>query len=545
MNVVAVDLGTEVIAAAVGRLRGDNLVVKGYSERYIMDPTLMERGNVRYVRGVSEVVERTVREALNNAGLDRREVEGVGLSMTGDRFEIQEKAIRVTPEGSVGWEDIGRSIVERLEFSDRVRPVSVDIVELEVNGTEVDPRELSSEHPEGIIGSRASEVRFRAIVSSANPTLVHNLERIADILNLKLITVSIEPIAVAKSLTAEQRATDYLLIDSGGGTTDVSMIRDSSLELCKTIKVGGRDFTLALANEFGLTYEEAESLKKKLNSPVADEELAKYGISRSQALEPIEEVAEYVRDTILSAVKRMIRAADLQPPDRVGLYGGGILLDQAENAVREAVMLAYRDYLGTVPRIHILDAARVVPHTGRRLQGPMRVVALSVLRDTALCQRHAGARIEVEVDEMRAPEGRYTLEVSGRLEDTVRIPRKTGLKQALISFIKEVIFMEPSPLIAKLKGRAYAGTVAIRFDGLDGNRVRNVEGVRIRTLPTKSADEVRRLPYEYIIVQVKEMGPILIPVDEIVGEAGEEGETEGHADRPEERLDDTGSRQPN
>ncbi len=545
MHVVAVDLGTEVIAAAVGKLRGDNLIVKGYSERYIMDPTVMERGNVRYVKGVSEIVERTVEEALHSAGISRSEVEGVGLSMTGDKFEIQEKTIEVSPGGSIRWEDIGYSIVEQLEFSSRSRPVSVDIVELKVNGAEVDPRELSSEHPEGIIGTKASEVKFRAIVSSANPTLVDNLERISNILNLKLITISVEPIAVAKSLMAEHRATDYLLIDSGGGTTDVSMIRDSSLEMCKSIKVGGRDFTLALANEFGLTYEEAESLKKKLNSPVAESELSKYGISRSQALEPIEEVAEYVRDTIVSAVKRMIRAADLHPPDRVGLFGGGILLDQAEDAIKEAVMIAYRDYLGTVPRIQVLDASRVVPHTGRRLQGPMRVVALSVLRDTVLCQAHAGARVEVEVDEMRAPEGRYSLEVSGRLEDTVKIPRKTGLKQAIISFIKEVILMEPSPLVAKLSGRAYAGTVSIKFDGLDSDKVEDVEGVRVRTLPAESADEVRRLPYEYIVVQVKEMGPILVPVDEISGEAGEEGEAEGHAGGAEEWLDDTGSSQPN
>ncbi len=540
MHVVAVDLGTEVISAAVGRLRSGSLMVKGYSERYILDPTIMERGNVRYVKGVSRIVKRTVEEALRDAGLSPSDVEGIGLSMTGDQFTMVEAEATVSPEGKLRMEDIGYALAHRLEFSPESWPVSVDIVDLKVDGAEVDPRELGADHPDGLIGSQVSHLQFRAIVSSTSLGLVNNLERVARLLNMKLITISVEPLAVAKAIK-DYKIENCLLIDSGGGTTDISVMRNSLMEVCHSIKVGGRDFTLAIANDLGLTYEEAENIKKKINSPMAESELSRYNLSRGEVLEAIEEIAEYVRDAVRSAVKSIIRSLDMNVPERVELYGGGILLDQAETAVREAILDAYRDYLGIVPRVEMLEASKI-PHIGKQLAGPMRVVAVSVLRDTALCQQYSGRDVKVVIDEFRAPEGRYYLEVGGRIEDSVKIPRRTGLKEAIISAIKEIILMQPAPVTVELCGRAYAGTLTIKFEGV--NSTDDVEGVKVSVSGSNIEDDVDTLPKEYKIVQVKEMGPILIPVDEFQKVEGGVSETAGNVTSLKERLDDSGGNDP-
>ncbi|AAM01666.1 TPA: cell division protein FtsA [Methanopyrus kandleri] len=540
MHVVAVDLGTEVISAAVGRLRSGNLMVKGYSERYILDPTIMERGNVRYVKGVSRIVKKTVEEALRDAGVSPSDVEGIGLSMTGDRFTMVEAEASVSPEGKLRIEDIGYTLAHRLEFSPENWPISVDIVDLKVDGAEVDPRELGADHPDGLIGSQVTHLQFRAIVSNTSLGLINNLERIARLLNMKLITISVEPLAVAKAIR-DYKIENCLLIDSGGGTTDISVVRNTLVEVCHSIKVGGRDFTLAIANDLGLTYEEAENIKKKINSPMADSELSRYDLTRREVLEAIEEVAEYVRDAVRSAVKSIIRSLDMNVPERVELYGGGVLLDQAETAVREAILDAYRDYLGIVPRVEMLEASKI-PHIGKQLAGPMRVVAVSVLRDTALCQQCSGRDVKVVIDEFRAPEGRYYLEVGGRIEDSVKIPRRTGLKEAIISAIKEIILMQPAPVTAELRGRAYAGTVTIKFEGVDSTD--DVDGVKVNVSGSEVEDTVDTLPKEYKIVQVKEMGPILIPVDELQEVEGGVSETAGNVTGLKEGLDDSGGNEP-
>lgn len=150
--------------------------------------------------------------------------------------------------------------------------------------------------------------------------------------------------------------------------------------------------------------------------------------------------------------------------------------------------------------------------------------------------------MKVVIDEFRAPEGRYYLEVGGRIEDSVKIPRRTGLKEAIISAIKEIILMQPAPVTAELRGRAYAGTVTIKFEGVDSTD--DVDGVKVNVSGSEVEDTVDTLPKEYKIVQVKEMGPILIPVDELQEVEGGVSETAGNVTGLKEGLDDSGGNEP-
>ncbi len=538
MNVMAIDLGTEVISVVVGKLKGNDMVVKGHAESYIMDPTIMDRGNVKYVKGVSNVLKSTVKRALSEAKITMDQVKGVGLSMTGDKFNMVETEVQIGSSDELSVDDIGYALTDFINPEPDNWPVSVDVLDVEVDGTSVDPRELGLPYPEGLLGVRVSSLNIRAVISYTKLGIHNNLERIARLLNSRLITISVEPLAVAKALR-EYKIEDCLLIDSGGGTTDISVVQNSFVETCESIKVGGRDFTLSIANDLGLTYDEAEEVKKKINSPIADKVLNRFGLTREQVLECIEEVADYVKDIVKSAIKGIIREMNIEAPERVELYGGNTLLDQAETAIREAVMDAYRDYLGMIPHVEMLEANRI-PHIGKQLTGPMRVVSISVLKDTLLSVHCGGKKVRVEIDELRAPEGRYVLEASGVVEDVAKIPQRGNLKETLINFLKEILLMESAGSVVELTAEAYAGTVKLDFEGMD---TANVDGVRITVEGSRTFDDVDRFPKEYKILQVKEMGPILLPVDEFQAVEGGVGETASDVGGVERGLDDTGSDQ--
>ncbi len=103
-------------------------------------------------------------------------------------------------------------------------------------------------------------------VFNAYAPMIHlgALQKIADELNLDLLSIAAEPYAVARSMGIED-VLDFnaVFIDIGGGTTDIAVVRNGGLEGTKMFALGGRAFTKRLAQELGVSFEEAEILKIK------------------------------------------------------------------------------------------------------------------------------------------------------------------------------------------------------------------------------------------------------------------------------------------
>lgn len=105
---------------------------------------------------------------------------------------------------------------------------------------------------------------LRVSVFNAYAPLVHlaALESVVEQLGLVLTKVVAEPYAVARSLTGEQAAqSGALFIDVGGGTTDIAVVRQGSVESTRMFALGGRAFSKSLADRLGIGFEEAEQIK--------------------------------------------------------------------------------------------------------------------------------------------------------------------------------------------------------------------------------------------------------------------------------------------
>jgi cell division protein FtsA len=88
------------------------------------------------------------------------------------------------------------------------------------------------------------------------------MHTIVESLDLDLLSVVAEPYAVASALT-NRPALDYggIVVDIGGGTTDVALLRNGGIEGTKAFALGGRAFTKRIAMRRGITFEVAENLK--------------------------------------------------------------------------------------------------------------------------------------------------------------------------------------------------------------------------------------------------------------------------------------------
>ena len=103
------------------------------------------------------------------------------------------------------------------------------------------------------------------------------IERVCDELQLDLVTVAVEPFAVCRACLGDDIESTFsgIVMDIGGGTTDIAIVDDGGVEGTKMFSIGGRSFTHQISEKLGLSFEDAEKLKLLADSPDMKPEIRK------------------------------------------------------------------------------------------------------------------------------------------------------------------------------------------------------------------------------------------------------------------------------
>ncbi len=99
-------------------------------------------------------------------------------------------------------------------------------------------------------------------IYNAFAPLVHigAIKTIANRLDLRLLTLTAEPFAVAKGIS-EDSEFSAIVIDIGGGTTDIAIINNGGIMGTKMFAIGGRSFTKKITQILDLDFARAEIAK--------------------------------------------------------------------------------------------------------------------------------------------------------------------------------------------------------------------------------------------------------------------------------------------
>jgi cell division protein FtsA len=198
------------------------------------------------------------------------------------------------------------------------------------------PRGYVLDGSEGVknpIGLAARKVTMRAHVVSGAVSSIQNLLYIVEDCGATVSRVVLEPLASAEAcLLDSDRESGVVLIDIGGGTTDIAAFLRGALTHTAVIPIGGENFSSDVAYGLKIPQHKAEKLKLRYGTvlsdavdPVAAVKIdARYYNANfiSQILEyRAREVFEYVSESLDSA-----RVRNLLPGGAI-LTGGGSLLD--------------------------------------------------------------------------------------------------------------------------------------------------------------------------------------------------------------------------
>ncbi len=117
--------------------------------------------------------------------------------------------------------------------------------------------------------------RLKLLVAAAPLELVNSYIRILSSLGITLIAIDIKPSALIRLFSHEdiQSKGVYVVMDVGSATTSIVILKDGDFAFSRDVLLGGRDFTSAISRDFSISLEEAEHLKKGIDSHPEKEKL--------------------------------------------------------------------------------------------------------------------------------------------------------------------------------------------------------------------------------------------------------------------------------
>lgn len=259
--VAALDIGTTKICAIVGKMnQHGRLEILGMGR---CNSEGVTRGLITNIEKTTQGIQKAIEEASQQSGVN---IKIVNVGIAGQYIKSS------THKGSIMRENAQEMVsvddVEKLtnDMYKLVMPAGVQIIHVMPQDYTVD-NEYGIKDPVGMVGSRL-EADFHVI--AARTDAVSNILRSVDKANLEIENIVLEPIASSMAvLMPEEKEAGVVLVDIGGGTTDIAMFYEGIIRHTAVIPFGGSIVTNDIKSGCMLLPQDAEKLKIKFGYAMA------------------------------------------------------------------------------------------------------------------------------------------------------------------------------------------------------------------------------------------------------------------------------------
>jgi len=260
--VAAIDIGTTKIVAIVGRSDGNGgIEILGLSNT---PSTGVKRGVVLNIEETVKAIRTTVDDLEERTGLVLTDV-FVGIAGRHIKSKMARGYItRDSHESEIDVNDIRRLTADMYKL-----PIDVgeEIIHV-IPQTYIVDNESGISNPIGICGKRL-EANFHIVIGQISSA--RNTERCINKAGMNLMSLVLEPLASSEAvLTDEEKEAGVVLVDIGGGTTDVAIYYDNVIRHTAVIPFGGNMVTEDIKQGCSILQKQAEDLKVKFGYAIGD-----------------------------------------------------------------------------------------------------------------------------------------------------------------------------------------------------------------------------------------------------------------------------------
>jgi len=261
--IVGLDIGTTKICVMVGKRNEHNKIE-------ILGLGKAESAGV--TRGVVSNIEKTVQGILEAVAIASEkancDIRSVHVGIAGQHIKsLQHGGILVRERTQ---DEISKKDIEKLveDMHRLVMPPGEEIIHVLPQEFKVD-NEPGIKDPVGMAGVRL-EASFHIITGQM--TAAQNIVKCVNKAGLNTEAIILEPLASAEAvLSLEEKEAGVVLVDIGGGTTDIAIFHEGIIRHTAVIPFGGNVVTEDIREGCTVMKKQAEVLKIRFGSALADE----------------------------------------------------------------------------------------------------------------------------------------------------------------------------------------------------------------------------------------------------------------------------------
>lgn len=294
-----IDIGTTKIVCIIAKVEEYNKIkILGFGQE---KSNGIRRGNIVNIIEARESIKKAVEKAQSTANI---KIENVYIGVAGQNIDSILNSISITRQCSET--PITEEELKEIFKSQYSIPIKQDEKILEVYPSQY---YLDDEKIESPIGALGTNFKANFIIVYSKIQNIERINKCLSELNLNVKRIFLEPHASAEAiLTETEKIGGIMLIDIGGGTSDVIIYKDNLIKYTTIIPFGGNNITYDIKTIFRLLENDAEAIKLKFGKAVSlsdDTEEIIILKSQTQQLEEIKIENSMLTNVIHSRMKEI------------------------------------------------------------------------------------------------------------------------------------------------------------------------------------------------------------------------------------------------
>jgi len=343
-TIAGLDIGTTKTCAVIAASGPDGLEIIGVGES---PSTGMRKGVVTDLEATVHAIEAATEKAERMAGVH---VSHVYVGVTGEHMQSTNNrgVVAVTGEDR----EVIANDVKRVVDASKIINIAAD--RQIVHSL---PRHYTIDGQDGVtdpVGMSGGRLEVDTHIVTGGSTFISNVLKCVHRAGLEPAGIVFEPLASsAATLLPEEKQVGVVLLDIGGGTTDIAVFAEGGVLHSATIPVGGNILTNDIALGLKTTFAEAENVKRTYGSGLVrpDEADQTFHVKTLDGRSTREVTSSQLRGIVVPRVLEIFRLAKANIVDRIPrdqvlsevvITGGGAHLRGIETTAAEVFGLPVR-----------------------------------------------------------------------------------------------------------------------------------------------------------------------------------------------------------
>ena len=280
-TILGLDIGTEFVKAVLAKpVKKGDLKILGVGKAKQSEGN-MYNGAIADIPAVVATCEEALNEVESEAG-ERANLTVVGVA--GELIKGNTTTVRYTrknPNKPITEAEINEIIKKVQQKSGEVAKKTVALetgnnnVEVRLINSAIVSLTIDGYKISNPVGFKGSDIVIQFYTAFAPLIHVAAIEKVCAELNLDLLTVAVEPFAVCRACLGDDLDSSFsgIVMDIGGGTTDIAIVEDGGVEGTKMFSIGGRSFTRQIAESLGIDFDTAEEYKLNFDTGKLDDRI--------------------------------------------------------------------------------------------------------------------------------------------------------------------------------------------------------------------------------------------------------------------------------